>query len=206
MELRMQEKSAVQILQLKLVYWGPGESGKTTNFLQLMKKYQKNKISGGFQIATTDKRTLWQDSAFLSFDTIILGKSYEIIIQIATCTGQERFLTTREYVLRGADAVIFVADSKNEKMNQNIRSFKELIAFISGKDVPFLIQLNKRDLSDAISIPEFKERMGLPEENFDDDLHLIVYPTVAINGIEVYSIFHDIVEKILLKMAKNRII
>ena len=59
-------------------------------------------------------------------------------------------------------------------MNQNIRSFRELQAFISGKDVPFLIQLNKRDLVDAISIPEFKERLGLPEENVDDDLHLIV--------------------------------
>ncbi len=187
------------IIQIKIVYWGPGESGKTTNYNEIIKKYQKNTISKGFKIETTDNRTLYQDSAFISFFTKIFSISYEIVIQIATCTGQERFLSTREFVLGGADGIIFVADSNPEKMDQNFRSFKEMLAFISGRDIPFLIQLNKRDLQKMIPIPEFKTKMGLPDDLNDEESHLIVYPSVAIKGTDVYSIFHDLIEKILMK-------
>ncbi|MBD3352104.1 MAG: hypothetical protein GF364_11510 [Candidatus Lokiarchaeota archaeon] len=187
------------VMQFKVVYWGPGESGKTTNYIQLLKKYNKNKISKGFQIETTDHRTLWQDSVFLTFHTTILGKNYQFVIQITTCTGQERFLSTREYVLHGADGIIFVADSHPDKMDANYRSFRELLAFISGRNIPFLIQLNKRDLDNAVPVNQFKEIMGLPDSLVDEDEHYIVYPCVAIKGQDVYRIFHDLIEKILIR-------
>lgn len=198
MTLENQVHEEYGIMQLKLVYWGPGESGKTTNYLQLLKRYSNKQVSSGFKIETTDRRTLWQDSGFLTFKTDLMGKPYRIVIQIVTCTGQERFLSTREYVLHGADGIIFVADSDPDKIMDNLRSFQELLAFISSRNIPFLIQLNKRDLADAISIEQFKQEMGLPEENVDQDAHLIVYPCVAIKGTDVYRVFQDIIEKILL--------
>jgi signal recognition particle receptor subunit beta len=185
-------------IQLKIVYWGPGEAGKTTNYLRLMEKYSCEKISTGFSIDTTSKRTLWQDSGFISFNTKISGKDLLIVIQITTCTGQERFLSSREYVLGGADGIIFVADSDPSKMKENVRSFNELLSFISGLSVPFLIQLNKRDLPDAVSIERFKAELNLPDEITDEDGYLIVYPAVAVQRkSDIFSIFHDLVEKTL---------
>ncbi|MHA1526168.1 MAG: hypothetical protein ACTSQD_03980, partial [Promethearchaeota archaeon] len=99
------------IIQFKIVYWGPGESGKTTNFIRLREKFNSIKISNGFSIETSDGRTLWQDALFISFRFDLEGVNYDIITQIVTCTGQERFLSTREYVLDGADGIVFVGDS-----------------------------------------------------------------------------------------------
>ena len=199
---RQDNKFLLAGLQLKIVYWGPGESGKTTNYIQLMEKYSDKKIAQGFCISTTDRRTLWQDSGFLMFET---GLS-RIVIQITTCTGQERFLSSREHVLGGADGIIFVADSDPQKMDQNLRSFKELLSFVGHLNIPFLIQLNKRDLAEAISIEDFKEKMELPEESADDDGHLIVYPAVAIlKKNNVFQIFQDLIEKILYNQFRNRI-
>ena len=199
---RQDNNSFLAGIQLKIVYWGPGESGKTTNYLRLMKKYSDKKIAKGFCISTTDRRTLWQDSGFLMFNS---GFS-QIIIQITTCTGQERFLSSREHVLGGADGIIFVGDSSPEKMDQNLRSFKELLSFTRGLSIPFLIQLNKRDIPGAISIEDFKDIMGLPEESADEYGHLIVYPAIAIRKADtVFQIFQDLIEKILYNQYKNRI-
>jgi signal recognition particle receptor subunit beta len=196
-------KMEPRVLQYKIVYWGPGESGKTTSYTKLIQKYKGEKITNGFSIATTDDRTLWADCAFLSFNTELFGIQHQIIVQIATCTGQERFLSTREFVIGGADGVIFVADSNPTKMDENIRSFKELLAFIGKKDIPLLVQLNKRDIPYAIPIEEFKQKMGLPEEEVDEDNHLIVYPCIATKGTDVYPVFHDLMEKILLRRMLN---
>ena len=196
---KIRSRQEPRILQYKIVYWGPGESGKTTSYMKLLDKYKGEKITNGFSVATTDDRTLWADCAFLSFNTDLFGVQHQIIVQIATCTGQERFLSTREFVIGGADGVIFVADSNPAKMDENIRSFKEVLAFIGNKDIPLLIQLNKRDVPMAIEIEKFKAMLGLPEEEADEDNHLIVYPCIATKGADVYPVFHDLIEKILLR-------
>jgi len=100
-----------EVLQFKVVYWGPGESGKTTNYFRLREKFNGVKLNSGYSIETTDGRTLWQDSIRLSFYLNLKDFKFNIITQIVTATGQERFLSTREYVLDGADGVVFVADS-----------------------------------------------------------------------------------------------
>ena len=98
-------KNVDGIIQLKIVYWGMGGSGKTTNFFRLREKFDLMRINNGYSIETTDGRTLWQDSLFLSFNLPFSDNKFAIITQIVTCTGQERFLSTREYVLDGADGV-----------------------------------------------------------------------------------------------------
>jgi len=186
------------IIQFKIVYWGSGESGKTTNFLRLKEKFSLLKISNGYSIDTTDGRTLWHDSIFFTFNLQIKGKKYNIITQITTCTGQERFLSTREYVIDGADGVIFVGDSCPNKIEQNIRSYRELISFVNRNNIPIVIQLNKRDLPDAISLKNFIKHLGLPNLDKNEDGTPIVYETVALEGENVVRIFKDLVMKIFI--------
>lgn len=186
------------IIQFKIVYWGPGESGKTTNFLRLKEKFSLLKISNGYSIDTTDGRTLWHDSIFFTFNLQIKGKKYNIITQITTCTGQERFLSTREYVIDGADGVIFVGDSCPDKIEENKRSYRELISFVNRNNIPIVIQLNKRDLPDAISLKNFKKHLGLPNLDKNSDGTPIVYETIALEGENVVRVFEDLVMKIFI--------
>jgi len=187
------------ILQFKIVYWGPGESGKTTNYFRLREKYNGVVLNKGISIETTDGRTLWQDSIRVSFYITLGGVKYNIITQIVTCTGQERFLQTREYVLGGADGIIFVADSDVEKMEQNKRSFRELISFTKETKIPYLIQLNKRDLANAISEEDFRRFMELPPfENYQDGTK-VLYPSIALQGEHVQECFEDLMFQVILR-------
>ncbi|GAG21726.1 unnamed protein product, partial [marine sediment metagenome] len=123
--------------------------------------------------------------------------------QIVTATGQERFLSTREYVLDGADGVVFVADSDPEKMEQNKRSFRELISFTQDKLIPYVIQLNKRDLNNAVSLNDFKKELGLPQSEKYPDNTLVVYPTVALEGDSVQRCFEDLMVQIIFNYFKG---
>jgi signal recognition particle receptor subunit beta len=191
-----------EVLQFKVVYWGPGESGKTTNYFRLREKFDGVKLNQGYSIETTDGRTLWQDSVRLSFYLNLEKVKFNIITQIVTATGQERFLATREYVLDGADGVVFVADSDPEKIEQNKRSFRELISFTAEKNVPFVIQLNKRDLEGAITLEGFKKELGLPKFEKYEDGTQVIYPTVAIEGDSVKKCFEDLMVLVLLNFFR----
>ena len=192
------KNSLKEVLQFKIVYWGPGESGKTTNYFRLREKFDGIKLNRGYSIETTDGRTLWQDSIRLSFYLNLEKVKFNVVTQIVTATGQERFLSTREYVLDGADGVVFVADSDPNKIEQNKRSFRELISFTSDQNVPFVIQLNKRDLEGAISEEDFKKELGLPKFEVYEDGTQVVYPTVAIEGDSVRKCFEDLIVLVLL--------
>ena len=192
-----------EVLQFKVVYWGPGESGKTTNYFRLREKFDGVKLNSGYSIETTDGRTLWQDSVRLSFYLNLKNVKFNVITQIVTATGQERFLSTREYVLDGADGVVFVADSDPGKMEQNKRSFRELISFTRDMHIPYVIQLNKRDLKSVISLKEFKKELGLPQSEEYADKTLVVYPTVALEGDSVRRCFEDLMIQILFNYFRD---
>lgn len=192
-----------EVLQFKIVYWGPGESGKTTNYFRLREKFNAVKLNSGYSIETTDGRTLWQDSIRLSFYLDLKDVKFNIITQIVTATGQERFLSTREYVLDGADGVVFVADSNPYKTEQNKRSFRELISFTQDKHIPYVIQLNKRDIENAISLNQFKKELGLPQSEMYADNTLVVYPTVALEGDSVRRCFEDLMMQIIFNYFKE---
>ncbi len=192
-----------EVLQFKIVYWGPGESGKTTNYFRLREKFNGVKLNSGYSIETTDGRTLWQDSIRLSFYLNLKDVKFNIITQIVTATGQERFLSTREYVLDGADGVVFVADSNPYKTEQNKRSFRELISFTRDKQIPYVIQLNKRDIENAISLKQFRKDLGLPESEMYADKSLVVYPTVALEGDSVRRCFEDLMMQIIYNYFKE---
>jgi len=185
------------MIQFKIVYWGPGESGKTTNFFRLREKFDLLKLNRGYSIETTEGRTLWEDSLYLLFKFELKEVKFNIICHVVTCTGQERFLSTREYVLDGADGIIFVGDSNPEKIEQNKRSFRELVSFAKPKKIPYLIQLNKRDLKKAIPVKEYKKQLGLPLEEKNSLDQYIVYPTEALQGKNVVECFKDLILQVL---------
>ena len=195
--------SLKEVLQFKVVYWGPGESGKTTNYFRLREKFNAVKLNRGYSIETTDGRTLWQDSVRLSFYLNLAKIKYNVITQIVTATGQERFLSTREYVLDGADGVVFVADSDPEKMEQNKRSFRELTSFTRDQQIPYVIQLNKRDLDEPISIEAFKKGLGLPQFEAYEDGTLVIYPTVALEGESVRQCFEDLMVQVIFNFFRE---
>ena len=195
--------SLKEVLQFKIVYWGPGESGKTTNYFRLREKFDAVKLNAGYSIETTDGRTLWQDSIRLSFYLNLHKVKYNVITQIVTATGQERFLSTREYVLDGADGVVFVADSDPDKMEQNRRSFRELTSFTQDQQIPYVIQLNKRDLENPISIEDFKKGLGLPQSEAYEDGSLVVYPTVALQGKSVRQCFEDLMIRVIFNFFRE---
>jgi len=188
---------AENMLQFKIVYWGPGESGKTTNFFRLREKFDLLKLSNGYSIETTEGRTLWEDSLYLLFKFSIKDVMFNIIAHVVTCTGQERFLSTREYVLDGADGIVFVGDSNPEKLEQNKRSFRELVSFASPKKIPYLVQLNKRDLENAIKISKFKIALGLPLFDTYPDGSKVVYEAEALQGVNTVQCFKQIILQVI---------
>ncbi|MFX0040179.1 MAG: ADP-ribosylation factor-like protein [Promethearchaeota archaeon] len=191
------------MIQFKIVYWGPGESGKTTNFFRLREKFDLLKLTRGYSIETTEGRTLWEDSLYLLFKFALNGVKFNIICHVVTCTGQERFLSTREYVLDGADGIMFIGDSDPEKIEQNKRSFRELVSFVKSKEIPYLIQLNKRDLKGAISLKDFKLHLGLPLQESYPDGTLVVYPAEAIHGKNIINSFTDLILAVIFKYFKE---
>jgi len=198
-------KALKEILQFKIVYWGPGESGKTTNYFRLREKFNGIILNKGISIETTDGRTLWQDSIRISFFLNLGDVKFNIIAQIVTCTGQERFLQTREYVLDGADGVVFVGDSNLEKMEQNKRSFRELLSFTKKIKIPYVIQLNKRDIENAINIGVFKRQLGLPVSELYDDGTRVIYPVIALSGENVKECFEDLIIQVIFNYFKNKL-
>jgi GTPase SAR1 family protein len=184
---------ATKEITIKIVYYGPGLSGKTTNLQYLHSKFDPSKRGKLLSLATEADRTL-----FFDFLPVEIGKisDFSIRFQLYTVPGQVRYNATRKLVLKGADAVIFVADSQREMKEQNIESLinmrENLISNnINPDDIPVYFQFNKRDLSNILSIEELNRDLN-PDGKFE---HL---DAVAINGIGVEESFQRIT-KIVLK-------
>ncbi len=137
-------------IECKLVYYGPGRGGKTTNLEQVFKNYQKLVTGDMTSINTHGDRTLFFD--FLPMD---LGKikGCDVRVQMFTVPGQVQYSATRRLVLKGVDGVVFVADSLEVRRKKNMESLKDLQRNLKtyNKDIfkiPLVMQFNKRDLGD----------------------------------------------------------
>ena len=147
---------AAREISVKIVYYGPGLSGKTTNLQIIHKKVPPEFKSDMVSLATETDRTLFFD--FLPLD---LGKikGFSTKFQLYTVPGQVYYNATRKLVLRGVDGVVFVADSSPDKVQENIESFQNLEENLAEygyqrETVPIIIQYNKRDLPNVLSIEE----------------------------------------------------
>ena len=146
----------------KIVYYGPGLSGKTTNLEVVHQKAPGPSVGDLTSIATEGDRTLFFDFLPLNLGQVAGMKTK---FQIYTVPGQVYYNSTRKLVLQGADGVVFVADSKRGKMDENIESLKNLGENLKehGLDLsntPIVLQYNKRDLPDVYSIEEMEQALN----------------------------------------------
>ncbi|MBI3099868.1 MAG: GTPase domain-containing protein, partial [Planctomycetes bacterium] len=146
----------------KLVYYGPGMCGKTTNLQKVFEKAPDNSKGNLTSIATEGDRTLFFD--FLPID---LGEvaGMRTKFQLYTVPGQVYYASTRKLVLQGADGVVFVADSQPAKLQENLESIKDLEDNLkaNGIDIeklPWVIQWNKRDVPNALPVAELEEKVN----------------------------------------------
>jgi signal recognition particle receptor subunit beta len=154
-------------IQCKVVYYGPGMSGKTTNLEVVHKKAPTPSKGELTSIATEGDRTLFFDFMPLDLGNIAGIKTK---FQLYTVPGQVYYNSTRKLVLQGVDGVVFVADSQAEKIEENIEAIENLKANLKeyGRDltsIPVVLQYNKRDLPTAMTIEELDRRlnpMGCP--------------------------------------------
>ncbi len=148
---------ATKELQVKIVYYGPAKSGKTTNLEQIHGNVQvpnpeaKGKMTS---LATSSDRTLFFD--FFPLETVAI-KGFKTKFALFTVPGQVIYNATRQIVLRGVDGIVFVADSQYDKMEENIETFKHLednlkTLNLKLEDIPYVIQYNKRDMPDVAPI------------------------------------------------------
>ena len=138
-------------IQAKIVYYGPGRGGKTTNLEYIYRKFHDRIKSERVTIKTHGDRTL-----FFDFLPIEIGKikGFDIRIQLYTVPGQVKYDATRRLVLRGVDGIVFVADSLVVRRKENMLSLKNLAENLATYkkrlvDVPIVLQYNKRDLEEA---------------------------------------------------------
>lgn len=191
------------IIQQKIVIFGPSSSGKTEIFKRITERF-KNNLINKHSIETVDGKTLYQDSAILVFDFYINDLKNALIIQVITCPGAKRFQLFLRHVLGYPDGVIFVADSNPKRIKQNIKSFHELICMVDPKSIPYTIQLNKRDLDDAISKRLFKKKLGFSDGDNFSDFSIPIFNSIATQGKNVIECFQDLVLRLLIKFLANK--
>lgn len=145
----------LRILNLKIVYYGPALSGKTTNLEIIHKSVDPKRRSDLVSLKTNEDRTLYFD--FLQLE---LGKISGLTpqIQLYTVPGQAYYEASRRIVLRGADGVVFVADSDVKRMRANVESWRSMQRHLASfgldhEGFPIVVQFNKRDLKNAIPVP-----------------------------------------------------
>jgi mutual gliding-motility protein MglA len=150
-------------IQCKVVYYGPGMSGKTTNLELVHEKTPGDSRGELTSIATTGERTLYFDYMPLDLGSIAGIKTK---FQLYTVPGQIYYKSTRRLVLQGVDGIVFVADSSASKLEENRESMRDLEENLKEmgravSDLPIVIQYNKRDLPDAMTIEELQKQVNV---------------------------------------------
>lgn len=190
-------------IQCKIVYYGPGFCGKTTNIIYIYSQTNDNTRGKMVSIDTKGDRTLFFD--FLSLN---LGKirGFDIRVQLYTVPGQVHYDATRKLVLKGVDGIVFVADSLKTQRKNNVDSLLNLANNLSEKGIniraiPLVIQYNKRDLEEADS-------EIMPIEMLENDLNAMLkvpsFPASALKGNGVFETLREI-SKLVVKDVSRKI-
>ncbi len=191
---------ATREITCKIVYYGPGRSGKTTNLHYIYGQVPGDRKGQMVSLATQTDRTLFFDFLPIDLGTI---SGFTTRFQLYTVPGQVYYQTTRKLVLQGADGVVFVADSQARQLGENIESMQDLHLNLAeqGVDVrtmPLVIQYNKQDLPPELTtpVPELEEALnfrGVPSFTAD-----------ALHGPGVFETLRGISEIVLRKLSTGR--
>ena len=172
------------MIDCKIVYYGPGRSGKTTNLEYISRKYRKNTLGEMVSINTKGDRTLFFDFLPLGVGKI---KGLDVKVQLYTVPGQPKYSSTRKMVLKGVDGIVFVADSLKIRHKDNLWSLKDLRDNLAAQDkkimkMPLVLQYNKQDLTEqGLPIIPVKEM----ERCLNKQLKAPSFSASALTGKEV---------------------
>ena len=186
-----------QTIQLKICYFGPALSGKTTTLKSLFKHFGKeDKV---LSIESTVRRTLFFDYGTISFE----NKQWRLKIHIYSTTGQDFYIITRPTTLQGIDGIIFVADSQQSAYHRNLTSWNELCNYFGDHFVklPKVLSFNKQDLPDKFNSVDFLDNINsFKFKSFRSK------KTVALHGYGVVETFEKLMELILKKIYNSQIV
>jgi len=184
-------------ISIKIVYFGPALSGKTTSIKALFSDFGKDEEV--YSIESTVDRTLFFDYGTVTFQ----NQEWALKIHIYTTTGQDFYFITRPITLRAVDGVIFVIDSQEDVYERNLTSWRELISYFneSIEDLPIIIAFNKQDLEDKFNSIDFLKEIGYYNyKNIDTRF------TSALKGEGVLDCFEDILRLILKKYYNHKLV
>ncbi|MEE2673352.1 MAG: hypothetical protein VX466_06135 [Myxococcota bacterium] len=180
----VQINMATKEITMKVVYYGPALSGKTTNLQQLHEMMDPDSRGQMVTLDTKDDRTLYFDFLPVEFAT---GGGFSIKMKFFTVPGQVMHKSTRKVVLAGADAICFVADSQRASASANAYSWRDMEANLKSHGIDFeglpkVVQWNKRDCSDIKPLAEIKEQWG----------DIPTHPAVALRGEGVVETLREL--------------
>ena len=185
-------------IQLKIVYFGPAMSGKTTSLKTLFDHFgRKNEVNS---IESTIGRTLFLDYGVINFQ----NDNWKLKIHVYSTTGQDFYIVTRPITLRAVDGLIFVADSQKKVYERNVISWNELKSYFGDNliKMPKVIALNKQDLPE-----KFNAALFLRDINFDLlSPYSKVTKTIALNGEGILESFEKILSLVFKELYGSQLV
>jgi mutual gliding-motility protein MglA len=184
-------------INCKIVYYGPGLCGKTTNLQYIFDKTNPAAKGKLISLATETDRTLFFDFLPLELGTV---RGFKTRFHLYTVPGQVFYDASRKLILKGVDGVIFVADSQVERMDANVEAIENLKTNLKtqGYDlsaIPYVLQLNKRDLPNVATVDEMKKLLATKNEP--------VFEAVAAKGPGVFETLKGVAKLVLADLTKS---
>ena len=185
-------------INCKIVFYGPGLCGKTTNLQYIYKKTNPDSKGKMISLATETERTLFFDFLPLALGEI---RGFKTRFHLYTVPGQVFYDASRKLILKGVDGVVFVADSQIERMEANIESIENLRINLAEQEydldkIPFVIQYNKRDLPNVVPLEEMKKALN-PTTVPD-------FEAVAMEGAGVFDTLKAIAKLVIMELKRGQ--
>ncbi len=184
-------------INCKLVYYGPGLGGKTTNLQWIYEHTGANHKGKMVSLATETDRTLFFDFLPLDLGTV---RGFKTRFHLYTVPGQVFYEASRRLILKGADGVAFVADSQEERLDANLETLDNLREHLKDHNldfdtIPYVLQLNKRDLPNILPAEELRKQLGVKGEPLVE--------AVAFTGQGVFETLKELAKLVLADLKKN---
>ena len=187
---------AAREINCKIVYYGPGLCGKTTNLQWIYDKTNPQAKGKLISLATETDRTLFFDFLPLELGTV---RGFKTRFHLYTVPGQVFYDASRKLILKGVDGVIFVADSQVERMDANVESVDNLVVNLKSQgydlmNIPYVLQLNKRDLPNVAPVDEMKRLLKKKDEPFIE--------AIAPKGVGVFETLKAVAKLVLSELTR----
>ena len=184
-------------INCKLVYYGPGLGGKTANLQWIYEKTAAAQRGKMISLATETDRTLFFDFLPLDLGSV---RGFKTRFHLYTVPGQVFYEASRKLILKGADGVVFVADSQEERLDANFETLDNLKEHLkehglSFENIPYVLQLNKRDLPGVLPIQELAKHLQVKGEPITE--------AVAVTGQGVFETLREVAKLVLAELKKG---